>query len=590
MMDARISEVHLTNFKAFESFRMSFGHGVYLVGPNNAGKSTLISAIRAAAQMLRLAMSKPPDRPAVERGASVVAYSLFAERLGLVDENLRHEFRDVESRVRVKFPSQASITAVWPTSSDGGGEDDAAPYFFLDVPDHRQPRRPKEVREAYPNVGVIPILSPCEMTETGLTEGYVRQNQESRLASRHFRNQLRALQREDDASAGFEAFLAFAAPWVPELEIVELRERLVPGEGCQYDLFYREEGKRSIKEIAWAGDGMQVWLQLLFHLFRLRNAEIVVLDEPDLYLHADLQRRLVRVLEEAHAQVITATHSPEMLAEAPRDAVGWVDKSRRRGIRAPTAGALEDLANSIGSQFNVRLAKALRARTVMFVEGDDMKLIGVLARTIGAQKVAREIGIAVIPLMGFSNWRHIEPFKWLTDEFLTGSVDVVAILDRDYRPARAVSDVEQALDAVGIKCHVWERKELESYLLVPEALGRLSGATDEFLADALTSITEGMKDRVFARSLDEELSGNVAKDRHRVTVTEQFGAAFGKAWEVPAHRLRVCPPKEILSELNRRLAAGGYEPVSARGLARELKSSEIADEFHKVLMEVESRL
>jgi len=47
----RIAEIQLQNFKAFERFRARFTDDAFIVGPNNAGKSTLIAALRTAAHM-----------------------------------------------------------------------------------------------------------------------------------------------------------------------------------------------------------------------------------------------------------------------------------------------------------------------------------------------------------------------------------------------------------------------------------------------------------------------------------------------------------------------------------------------------------
>ena len=41
----------------------------------------------------------------------------------------------------------------------------------------------------------------------------------------------------------------------------------------------------------------------------------LVLDEPDVYMHPDLQRRLIRFLLRRDQQVIVATHSIEMMSE-----------------------------------------------------------------------------------------------------------------------------------------------------------------------------------------------------------------------------------------------------------------------------------
>ena len=44
-----IQRVTLRDFMAFERFRLDIRGDAYLAGPNNAGKSTLITAIRIAA-------------------------------------------------------------------------------------------------------------------------------------------------------------------------------------------------------------------------------------------------------------------------------------------------------------------------------------------------------------------------------------------------------------------------------------------------------------------------------------------------------------------------------------------------------------
>jgi len=50
------------------------------------------------------------------------------------------------------------------------------------------------------------------------------------------------------------------------------------------DVFYQEADSRIPKELVWAGDGIQVWLQLLYHVYRVQNCETIVLDEPEVYL------------------------------------------------------------------------------------------------------------------------------------------------------------------------------------------------------------------------------------------------------------------------------------------------------------------
>jgi predicted ATP-dependent endonuclease of OLD family len=50
-----LRRLDVANFKAFERFTVHLRGDSFLVGPNNAGKSTLIAALRAGTAMLRTA-------------------------------------------------------------------------------------------------------------------------------------------------------------------------------------------------------------------------------------------------------------------------------------------------------------------------------------------------------------------------------------------------------------------------------------------------------------------------------------------------------------------------------------------------------
>lgn len=66
-------------------------------------------------------------------------------------------------------------------------------------------------------------------------------------------------------------------------------------------------------EVALMGHGLQMWLQTMWFLCRSSPTATVVLDEPDVYMHPDLQRRLVRLVRGRYPQIIIATHSVEIV-------------------------------------------------------------------------------------------------------------------------------------------------------------------------------------------------------------------------------------------------------------------------------------
>ena len=579
----RIKKLDLWNFKAFERFTMTLGANAFLVGPNNAGKSTLISAARVAAGMLDHATRRQPTGRREHGHRRVATHSLRADQYGLVTENLRHQFRSGESAVSLRTDTDLILTGVWPSDDD----DFPKPYFYLRRSDGLNVSQPSKVRELAGQIGIIPGLYPINHTETVLQEEYVRSNFQRSRSSQHARNQLLLIRRGEE----FEDFIEFVTLWLPEIEELSVTTRpgKEPGDR-EIDVFVRERGDRTRKELFWVGDGMQIFVQILTHLWRLTSADVVILDEPDLYLHADLQRRLVRLLDSTTAQTITATHSSEMLAEASSESVVWVDKTRSRAIRRPEPASLEDLSAQIGSSFNLRLATALRARTVVFVEGDDMSIIRELAKTIGADHLASERNCAVIEIKGFTNWVRVEPFKWFVSDFLDGSVDVYVLLDRDYRADADVDQVRATLEAVGVHAHVWKRKELESYLLDPTALARVSNSSPNYISSQLESITDNMTEDVLAQVAKERhfFSPSAKKDIAR-TISETSRELRPLA-EDPEWRLHRYPAKDILNALNKTLQQADHTTVSTKNLARRLRRPEIPDEMCNWLNEVDSSI
>ncbi len=486
------------------------------------------------------------------------------------------------------------MRAVWPVADDLD-EEDPEPFFILWDVDKVVLRRPRDVRRSLPDLAVVPSLSPVEHEERILDSDYVRGQASGRLASRHARNHLYLLKtasgvvRESEDREDLDHFLAWAEPWLTEIEVRDLQIRM--GDRARMlDLYCRELGSHSDRELFWVGDGMQVWVQLLVHLYRARAADTVILDEPDLYLHADLQRRLVRLLESLDAQTIAASHSSELLAEATPRAVTWISKERRSAVRAPDERLLGQLSDAIGSQFNLRLARTLRARVVLFVEGDDLSILRHIADTCGVTEVARETALVTVPLRGYSNWEHVEPFSWLLEDLLDGSVKVLVLLDRDYRTERQCRAVRDRLIRLGIQCHVWRRKELESYLLVPSAIARLSGAFVADVEHALVAGADEQREAVFARQLAERTKTEVNARRHAVNVTESHQRDFEKRWSKATERAHLCNAKELLTSLNKQLVSQGHKPVGADQLARKMRVEEIPDELAEMLKTAESLL
>ncbi|MEN3282727.1 MAG: hypothetical protein V7607_3867 [Solirubrobacteraceae bacterium] len=578
-----IDRLDLTSFKGFERFTLHLsGKDALLVGPNNAGKSTAVAALRAATNMLRIARARTPDGNRTVDGSLRPGWFFNNEQVQLVDENLRHEFRPIDTRLKLVC-GDAELIAVWPADEP----DDSGFVYCTDG--GVVLRRPKEIRQAFPRIGLVPVLSPVEQQEESLTNSYVRSSAEGPVASRHFRNHLRIM---DETPIGggrtlLDQFREFAEPWLPQMTL-RGRRHSYAGARSGLDLLYCEESSPREKEIFWAGDGIQIWLQLLAYFFRNEDRDVMVLDEPEVFLHPDLQRRLVTLIEQADAQVILATHSAEMLAEAPQDSIVWVSRTRKRATRSPGPEIRAQLSEAIGSHFNLRLARALRSRRVLFVEGKDIKILRVLARTIGTSRIAAEDGIAVIQLDGFDRWEHVEPFQWLLSNLLEDAVRTTVVLDRDYRTDEDVKDVVARLDAVGVEGHVWEAHELENYVIKAPVIARLAKAPLREVEVIMAKCIAAMEPD-FLTGVTTHLLKKARRTRQPDEAAIKEGQRIGPAlWADKSRRVLRVPGKELLSAINTALQAANHKAVAARNLAQRMRETEIDAEVKSVLSKIET--
>jgi hypothetical protein len=199
------------------------------------------------------------------------------------------------------------------------------------------------------------------------------------------------------------------------------------------------------------------------------------------------------------------------------------------------------------------------------------------------------LDIAIVPLGGYSRASEIEPFRWLNEHFLKESVQEWVVLDRDYRSEAEVSRTKKEFAQLGIKCHVWKKKELESYLLVPRAIAKRSGTEASWIAEQLDEIATGMKTLVQS-AMGSTRQARERDQSRREKVLHEALQDFDQLWSEESNRINLCPAKQVLSQLNQRLQAAGTKAVSASSLAKELRKDEIAVEMVTLVRAIEEEI
>lgn len=357
-------------------------------------------------------------------------------------------------------------------------------------------------------------------------------------------------------------------------------------------MFFQE--KQITREVSWAGFGFQIWLQLLTHIIRARNADLIVVDEPEIYLHLDLQRRIVQLLRQAGQRVLLATHSVEILNEVDPSEVLLVDRAYRSARRLQGLPGLERATEVLGSSQNVYLTRLARSRRVLFVEGRDRRLLARIAAKCDCADLFDTGDLAIISLDGFSEYRRISHAQWVFAEILKeGKIRCAALFDRDYRCS---AEIQQVIDEIGSQVqfvHVWSKKEIENYLLVPTALDRVitsrlqrrveSGTLKEMpeldIYGMLTDLTTGMRSDVEAQRQAKMLQFFRSDRRDQATLLREHNAESELIWKDLGGRLDIVPGKEVLTTMNQHISEKWHISFSAEHLASTLRKEEIDTEI-----------
>jgi len=544
----RFTGITFKNYKALKHFSVILNEFNVLVGPNNAGKSTIVGAFRILSEGMRKASS----RKAVHISSPLVnsmGYHVPLEDLPVATENIFTNYDDSQPAIiEFKLASGNKLRLIFP-------ENDVC--YLICVPKGKRVTTPSEFKKIYnASVGFVPILGPVEHNEQLYQKEAARLALLTHRASRNFRNIWYHYPDEFDK---FRELIQFTWPGMdiepPEIDSSHKKTVL--------HMFCPEE--RYPREIFWAGFGFQVWCQMLTYIVRAKNDSILIIDEPDIYLHSDLQRQLVDILRQTAPDILIATHSTEIISEADPGDLLVVNKTSQSAKRIKNPTQLQSIFNVLGSNLNPTLTQLAKSRRAVFVKGKDFQVLSALARKIGNQSLANRSDFAVIPVEGFNPMR-VQNFSEGIELTLGTKILKAVVFDRDYRAPEEVESLIKDFEKYSDLAHIHERKEIENYLLNADVIQRAvikridersarSGKSIKFkdsAEDLLRDLSKKMKSRVNAQFMSQRAkylkAANPGLDQ--ATINERMLKDFEIIWSNIKTRMEVVPGKELLSALN----------------------------------------
>lgn len=581
MSNLRVTNVAFKNYKAFSRFQISLQQFNVLVGPNNAGKSTLISAFRILAEGLRRARTRKAVPLEVD-GLMIWGHHLNLADLYVASENIFYNYDDsTPAEIKFRLSNGNHLRLYFPAQDT---------CYLLPESTKRVATTPATFRTDFDiEVAFVPILGPVEQHEPVYQEQAARQALLTNRASRNFRNIWHHY------SEDFEDFRELVGRTWPGMDIQRPEINMVSGKP-HLVMFCPEE--RFPREICWSGYGFQVWCQMLTYIVKAKHASVLVIDEPDIYLHADLQRQLVSLLRELGPDIVLATHSTEIISEAEPSSLLNINKKNLSARRMGDVSQVKRVFAALGSNLNPTLTQLAKTRRVLFVEGTDFQILAAFARVLNRTRTANRSDFAVVQLEGFNPRKMIDIAKGI-ELTLAGKVERAVVLDRDYRSLDEVKSVEQALRKEAVLVHIHPRKEIENYLL---DVGALTRATQERLSEKskrsgdapndcpdiskiLDQIAGELRSEVMAQFLAKRtdfLKKN-APNLDAATCNESGIRDFEEKWSTSAGRLEILPGKEVLARVNAQLQLQSKVSVSDLQVVSHFDTKSVPSDILKLL-------
>ena len=573
-------------FKAFERFSLHLRHFNILVGPNNAGKSTILTAIRILASAMRKAFARKPE---VVHGpiGRAYGYNIDLRGVSVAEENIFFNYDDTQPATVVFTISNGNILTLYFREN--------ASCMLIAETNGVVPKSPSAFQKQFNcPIGFVPILGPVEHNELLYQEEAARSALFNYTAARTFRNiwhhypehfsEFRSLLRETWPGMDIEA---------PTVDNTDVKPRL--------HMFCPEE--RIPREIFWSGFGFQVWCQMLTHLVQSRNKSLFLIDEPDIYLHADLQRQLLSLLRNLGPDIIIATHSTDMITEAETDDIVIINKKRKSARRIKQPSELAEVFQILGSNLNPILTQLAKTRRALFVEGKDFQILGRFARKLKCVRVGNRAEFAVIPVEGF-NPERIRSLKSGMETTLGGQIVAAAILDRDYRSQNECDAITLTCKAFCDVAHIHACKEIENFLIVPSAVDRAiaSRIADRIKRTGKSPVDVPAASMFFATYADSKktyvtsqylavrrtFEKTNASGRNEATFNEETLAEFESRWKSLDSRFQMIPGKDALSALNTELQSKCGITITPTLIIDSMTADEIPTEVKQLVLNLDT--
>lgn len=476
--------VEIENFKVFSSkLHIDLGHPAVLIGPNNAGKTSVIQALALWSQGVKAWFERkgqPRQRELRERVAAGINrlnildvpvsenrffWNATRVRKGntpieiIINVGVEHEDKVKDCRLIFTY---RDTEVIYCKPCDSTLSDERLLGYAAGL----------QLGMLYPMSGIMSGIS-ADTEETPLPDGrinlYLGQGQTAQV----LRNICYKVAESDPE--GWKKIETL----MKRMFLVQIDAPVFNETRGSLTMTYKQPGVDHDLDISLAGRGLQQVLLILAYLF-WRKKSILLVDEPDAHLEILRQKQVYEILryvaEENKSQVIIATHSEVILDDA-------VDTNLTMLLNgeAVNLACQQDIKNALRSFGIEHYYKARLHPRVLYVESStDIEMLRALARKLNHVKAMEVLEEKLncyykcneVPEDTFEN--RIDRVSGAYGNYQTHFYTIkryvpnlrgVAIFDGDNRGRTECNEGQLAV-------LFWKFYELENYFIIPDVLLR----------------------------------------------------------------------------------------------------------------------
>lgn len=516
-----IDYIEINNFKGLgERVHVDLGNPSVLIGPNNAGKTTVLQALSLWGRAVRAWLEKKGSGHMKGKRDGV-----GINRLLIMDIPVK-ETRYFWNGTRIRTGNNPIVFSICVGVRMPGGVTKPLRMEFSYRDSESLYAKPSD--EHYGDQALLEASQRIEFNllypMSGLASGVSETTEETRLPDGRVNVLLGQGQTAQVLrNLCYKVWEGSKEDWSRICEIMERMFRYRLGKPTfdeargTLSLAYRQMGVDHDLELVLAGRGVQQMLLILSYLYSHKGG-VLMIDEPDAHLEILRQKQVFVILkdvsEETRCQIVIATHSEVILDEA-------IDTNLTSIVNGMSANlsTQSDIKTTLKNLGVEHYYNAQVARRLLIVEGStDVEMLRAFAK-----KVNHPVkDILEGPIFTFYT-QNVNPKETsgdriermaiegldfrkyaMTLKHLVPDLRVIAVLDSDGNKKRADEVLNDDFKIVR-----WQKYELENYFITPERLsefikqlvggqeGELFAVSEQCAEDIANAIDKALSEYVF---------------------------------------------------------------------------------------------